>query len=77
MVIDCRAFERSIPPVQLNYNLAGAMIVYFFEFSNVAFIEASACCDRLNVVHQSIRERVRSSHRIKFIGHLKGSGRRG
>lgn len=40
-------------------------------------IEASVCCDRLNVVNQFIRERVRSSHRIKFIGHLKGRGRRG
>lgn len=40
-------------------------------------IEASACCDRLNVVNQFFRERVRSSHRNKFIGHLKGRGRRG
>lgn len=40
-------------------------------------IEASACCDRLNVANQFIRERVRSSQRIKFIGHLKGRGRRG
>ncbi len=40
-------------------------------------IEALACCDRLNVVNQFIRERVRSSHRNKFIGHLKGRGRRG
>lgn len=55
------------------------MVVYFFELSDVScdWRSPSACCDRLNVVHQSIRERVRSSQVVKYIGHLKGRGRRG
>ncbi len=67
-----------VPAVELDDDFARAVVVDFFEFANVA-CEKSKVSDvarRLNVgLQMGVRERVRSSHGVGYIGHLKGKGR--
>lgn len=47
--------ERAdIPAIELNDDLAGAVVIDLFELTNVACGRMSVmrCCDRLNVVNQ-------------------------
>lgn len=71
--------------VELDDNLAGAVIVNFFELANVACTERlsvdarRACCDRINIkpTRQKESKCVRSiAERVQSLGYLKGKGRR-
>lgn len=52
-----------LPAVELDDNLAIAVVIDFFELADIACDVRSVCCRRLNdALHRRIRERVRSLH---------------
>lgn len=63
--------------IELDNDLAVAVVIDFLKLANVAWTELSVCRNRLNdALQRGIRQRVRSLHAIaQSSGHLKGKGR--
>lgn len=69
--------DLHIPAVQLDDDLAVAVVVDLLELANVAWIQISICRERLNVPHQPKIPKTCKILAVKCQSseHLKGVGR--